>query len=326
MEARRVPRIGVAFSGGGMRGLAYVGVLRALEEARVPVDMIAGTSMGGLIGGLYAAGISIQELAAFSKKTGIMDLASPDRKWRGLFGHTKMEKLLGNLLGDPDITFEQLQVPLAVTATDIEKNELVVLDEGPLIPALMATSAFPLVFSPVYHQGRWLVDGGVLNNFPVDVVRYMGANRVLGVSTPSSVQLSLQGRDAKRGLSPRALSFLTQRTRDWKQPFLILEASSALSIRVVTQTRLSLCPPDLLLEIHLPEVGLFTASDNGEVIEAGYKVATAHLAELVALKERPLPPRWLERLGSSVRRLRRVWAILHEPDYPLFPCPPPGQD
>ncbi len=321
MGKESIPRIGVAFSGGGVRGLAHLGVLQVLEEAEVSVDLVAGTSMGGLVAGLYAAGIPLQELIAFGTRTGIIDLASPERGWRGLFGHKKMSTLLADLLGSKDITFEELDIPAAVIAADVERGELVVLDQGPLIPALMATSAVPIVFAPVYHQGRWLVDGGVVNNFPVDIVRHMGADRVLGVNVPPSVRLSLASDEQEKGLSPRGLRFFGSRTLDWKLPFLIAEASVDIPMQVVNKTRLALCPPDVLLEIHLPNVGIFTSDDNARIIEAGRRVAMDNRAELVQLRAKPLSPPWRGRLPSTVARLRRAWIAFQEPEYAAYPQP-----
>jgi NTE family protein len=318
-ETSDAPKIGVALSGGGVRGYAHLGVLQVLEDAQVPIDVAAGTSMGGIIAGLYAAGVPLQELIAFTKRTGITDMASRDREWRGLFGHQKMASLLAGLLGDKDITFGDLNIPTAVVSADVETGEMVILNEGPLIPALMATSAFPIVFSPVHHQGRWLVDGGVLNNFPVDIVRQLGADRVLGVNVPPTVRLSMEEKERETGLSARGLRFFSNQTRDWKLPFLIAEASVGITMQVINQTRLASCQPDVLLEIDLPNVGVFTSNDNAEVIEAGRKVATDHLTELIKLKTRPLPPPWRRRLGSMARRLRRARAAFLGPEYPPFP-------
>jgi NTE family protein len=314
-----VPKIGVAFSGGGVRGYAHLGVLQVLEEAQVPIDVVAGTSMGGIIAGLYAAGVPLEELIAFSNRTGIIDMASRDREWRGLFGHQKIAALLADLLGDEDITFEDLNIPTAVVSADVETGELVLLNRGPLIPAMMATSAFPIIFSPVYHQGRWLVDGGVVNNFPVDVVRQLGADRVIGVNVPPTVRLSLKEQERHTGLSARGLRFFSNHTRDWKMPFLIAEASVGITMQVINQTRLGLCPPDVLLEIDLPNVGVFTSDDNAKIIEAGHKVATDHLAEIVKLKDTPLPPPWRRRLRSATGRLQRARAAFLGPEYPPYP-------
>jgi len=310
MSQRQKPNVGVALSGGGLRGLAHLGVLQVLEENGIPVNVIAGTSMGGIIAGLYAAGVSLERLIAFAERTGLMDLASPDRHWRGLFCQKRMAARLADLLGSEEITFEELRIPAAVVAADLETGDLIILDKGPLIPALLATSAFPILFSPVRHEGRWLVDGGVLNNLPVDIVRWMGADRVLGVSVPPSVRLSLEEAEQQRSLSLRGLRLFGNHTRDWKLPILIAEASSSITIQAINRRRLALYPPDLLLEIHLPNVGLlFSENGNHAIIEAGRRVALERRAQL-ALLQRPLPPAWRRRVTSTARRLRRVWREL----------------
>jgi NTE family protein len=290
-----------------------------MEEAGVPIDIMAGTSMGGIVAGLYAAGVPLQELIAFGRNTGIIDIASPDRKWRGMFGHRKMAKLLADLLGGENVTFEDLRIPTAVIATDVEKGELVILNQGPLIPALLATSAVPILFSPVHHQGRWLIDGGVLNNFPIDVVRQMGADPVVGVAVPASIDLYLDDEQEERGLSLRGLRIFSNHTRDWKQPFLIAEASMSIAMESLNRNRLMRYPPDLLLKIRLPNVGILTSDDNEAIIEAGRKVAMEHLAELVELRVEHMPPFWKRYLESGMYRLRRAWKSLRGPQYHPYP-------
>lgn len=312
------PKIGVALSGGGARGLAHLGVLQVLEDVGIPIDVVAGTSMGGILACLYAAGIPVNDLIAFSKKIGVVDLASPDRKWQGLFGHEKLIHLLSDFLGSDSITFEELNIPTAVVCADIETGELVILDRGPIIPAMLATSAVPIVFSPVYHQDRWLVDGGVLNNLPVDVVCHMGADRILGVNVPPSLDLSLGDGEMSKGLSLRGLRLFRHHISDWKLPFLIADASAGITIRAIDQTRLTLCPPDFLLEIQLPGVGLFSTGNDAE-IEAGRKAAMAHLEELVKLKARSPWPLWKKFQRSVVNRLRLAWMALRYPEPPLYP-------
>jgi NTE family protein len=305
VETNVLPKIGIALSGGGVRGLAHLGVLQVLEQAQLPVHLIAGTSMGGLVAGLYAAGVPLQDLFAFAGKAGLMDLASPDRMWRGLFGHGKMARVLAGLLGGPEITFGDLSIPLAVVAADVETGETIILDQGPLIPALMATSAFPVVFAPVRHEGRWLVDGGVVNNLPVDVVRRMGAERVLAVSTPPSVRLDPEREPEPKGLSVRGLYLLNHRTRDWKLPFLIAEASVGIATQAANQARLAVYPADLLLEICLPNVGLFSSNGNQAIIQAGREVALEHLEELERLNETPIDNRSMAH-PHQVRQLDRT--------------------
>ncbi|MGD8820761.1 MAG: patatin-like phospholipase family protein [Anaerolineae bacterium] len=317
MDSRRQPRIGMALSGGGLRGLAHLGVLQVLEEAQVPVDMLAGTSMGGIVAGLYGAGVPLAEIIAFTSQTGLIDLASPDRQWRGLFCQNKTSRLLAGVLGGDDVTFEDLKMPVTVVAANLETGDQVLLNQGPLIPALLATAAFPILFSPVRHRERWLVDGGVLNNLPVDVVRSMGANRVLAVSVPPTVRLSLESDEQPTGISMRGLRRFGSHTLDWKQPFLIAEASSSMTVQAVNRRRLAAFPPDLLLEIQLPNVGLFFAEGtNAAIIEAGRQVALDHRGQLLSLA-RPLPPVWWQRLAAAWRRLRRVLAALKEPQPPI---------
>jgi NTE family protein len=225
-----------------------------------------------------------------------------------------MAALLADLLGSQDVTFEDLRIPVAVVAADVEKRERVVLDSGPLIPALLATSAFPLLFSPICHQGRWLVDGGALNNLPVDVVRQMGADRVLAVSVPSRFTLPLAEPQEQGEPSPHGLWFLSNQPRDWKLPFRIAGASLGMAAEENNRMRIERYPPDLLLEIELPDVGILTADKNAEVIEAGRDAAQHSLAELVALKRAlPRPPRRTA-LARAARRLRRAWIGLWAPE------------
>jgi predicted acylesterase/phospholipase RssA len=189
---------------------------------------------------------------------------------------------------------------------------------GPLIPALVATAALPVLFAPVRHQGRWLVDGGALNNLPVDIVRQMGADRVLGVDVPPSLTLSLEEERSRAG-SLRGLLHFGNGALDWKLPFLVAEVSMGMTVQVIDRTRLALCPPDLLLEIDLPNVGLLAIDRSAEIVESGRKAAMERASELAALQTSPLRPRWQRRLSRIVRRLRRAWTVLQRREEVLFP-------
>jgi NTE family protein len=236
-----------------------------------------------------------------------------------------MVALLTDLLGAQDITFQDLDIPAAVVATDIERGEMVILDRGPLIPALVATAALPILFAPVHHQGRWLVDGGVLNNLPVDIVRGMGADRVLGVDVPSHFALPLEEQEPN-GRLPAGLLPLANGALDWRMPFLIAQASMGMTARVINHTRLALCPPDLLIEVELTNVRLLATDRSAEIVEAGRRAALARAPELVALWNRSRRPRWQRRLSRAVRRLRRAWTVLREREEVLYPgCFEPGR-
>ena len=327
-------RIGVALSGGGARGLAHLGVLQVIEDHDIPVHAVAGTSMGGLIAGLYAAGISVQELIEFTARVGIIDVAAPDRNWRGLFGHRKLERLLIEVLGSDQMMFADLEIPAAVVAADIESGEMVILNQGPIIPALTATCAFPMLFSPVRYSGRWLVDGGVVNNFPVDIVRTMPVDRVIGVSVPAGLTLREEterpSEDGRRGLSFRNLRRFTPQTPDWRTPFLIAETSMGLAIQLVNQRRLALCPPDLLIQVPVQNVGLFDNGNSKQVIEAGRKAALADIQGMERMASSGGAPGSIAKLISFLGRLREAWNVLRRPGHHVYParfcCPSVGTD
>ncbi len=175
--------IGLALGSGAARGLAHIGVLKVLEEAAIPITCIAGTSIGAFIGALYAAGVPVQQM----EKTlcdldwrALARLLSPTLPTSGLLDGGKVVEFMAELL--PVKTFEELSIPLAVTATDIESGEALVLHQGSLLDGLNAAIAFPGIFTPVAWNDRFLVDGGLCNPVPADVAYRMGAQRVIGVS------------------------------------------------------------------------------------------------------------------------------------------------
>jgi NTE family protein len=211
------PKIGLALGGGGARGCAHVGILRVLEELHVPIDYIAGTSAGAIVGGMYASGMTPDEIDraltttdwrdAFADRTRYKDLAyrrkEDDMRYPTVFevgihrGHLvlpgglrsgqKLRFLLQwYLIPVSDIhDFSRLPVPFKAVAADIETGDAVVLDRGDLAEAIRASMAVPGVFSPMEIDGKVLVDGGIADNVPVDVVRAMGADIVIAVDVGS---------------------------------------------------------------------------------------------------------------------------------------------
>jgi NTE family protein len=171
------PRIGLALSAGSARGLAHIGVLKVLDEEQIPVHFIAGTSIGGLVGALYASGADMNllgKLCATYDHKNLWDLTVP--RW-GLIAGKRIEELL--TLMTKKKTFADLDLPLAVVATDLELGQKVVLREGPIADAIRASISIPGIFHPVRIDGRVLVDGAVVERLPVSVAREMGADIVL---------------------------------------------------------------------------------------------------------------------------------------------------
>jgi len=177
-------KFGLALGGGSARGLAHVGVIQVLEAYHIPIDIIAGTSIGSVVGSLYAAGASINQLeeAALSMKKSttlfLIDLALPHS---GLISGKRIEEMLSDLALE-DKTFDNLEIPFATVATDVESGAKVILNQGKVIDAVRASISIPGIFTPVKYQDYYLVDGGVVDPVPVDVVQMMGADIIIAVS------------------------------------------------------------------------------------------------------------------------------------------------
>ncbi|MFC1938986.1 patatin-like phospholipase family protein [Chloroflexota bacterium] len=178
------PRVGLALGGGGARGLAHIGVLEVLQEAEIPIDMIAGASVGAAIGAIYAQGKDanlIENLAMgfnWRKMLSLVDLAFPRT---GLIQGGKIADLLQLVMGGR-IKFTDLKIQLACVATDLSRCEEVVIDEGSVIDAVRASISIPGIFSVLKHKGRYLVDGSLINPVPVNILKRKGIDFVIAVN------------------------------------------------------------------------------------------------------------------------------------------------
>ena len=177
-------KFGLALGSGSARGLAHVGVIQALKAYNIPIDMISGTSIGAVIGSLYATGASIKQLeeAALSmKKSKTLSLLDPTIPHSGLISGNRAEEILNNI-ALKDKYFDDLKIPFAAIATDIESGAEVILTQGKVIDAVRASFSIPGIFTPVKYQDYYLVDGGVVDPVPVDVAEKMGADIIIAVS------------------------------------------------------------------------------------------------------------------------------------------------
>ncbi len=171
-------RVGLALSGAVARGSAHIGVLRILEREGIPIDVVAGTSAGSLVGALYCAGVTPDQMQAWLVNLGWGQILSPVFPRRGFVSFAKLERWLIARIGD--LKFSDLR-PFAAAATDLEKGEPVILREGRVARAVHASSAVPGFVVPVEIAGRTLCDGGVTLNLPVAAARALGAEYVIGV-------------------------------------------------------------------------------------------------------------------------------------------------
>src|SRR5438045_2330002 len=178
-QAQPSQGIGLALGGGFARGIAHIGVLKILEEAKIPISLVAGTSVGALIGAAYCSGVTIPELEEIAARVRFKHFA----RWTlSRYGFASNDRMIGFLSSVLKVkTFEELRIPLAVTATDFSTGDGVVFESGPLIEPVRASCAYPGMFSPVRINGHWLVDGMLAHAVPTKPVRKMGADRVLGI-------------------------------------------------------------------------------------------------------------------------------------------------
>lgn len=172
-------RLGVALGGGAFRGLAHIGVLQALEKHGLAPDLIAGTSMGALVGGVYACGMNLRLMERFCSSIDEKDLVDVALPTEGIIAGNRVELLVRTLTGNK--TFAQTQIPFAAVATDLERGERAVLSEGLVYQGIRASISIPGIFKPYKRDGRTYVDGGVVDRVPVTTARAMGADFVLAV-------------------------------------------------------------------------------------------------------------------------------------------------
>ena len=267
----RPPTIGLALGGGGARGLAHIGVLKALERANIPVDVLAGTSMGGLIAAFYAAGHSAAEIEAETLQLGklsqllnLVDLGLPRRAF---LSGDKLYAFIREKLG-PRLTFANLRRLLALTAVDLISGKEIILRDGQVAEAVRATIALPGMLEPVERGGQLLVDGGVLNNVPADLARALGAGVVIAVN------VSLDVHD----------------DRQWQNvglPAILLDSwrADTISAAALTDIRLALSRPEIVLcPPTSSEVTTLTGFTRGaEIIAAGEAAVQAALPQLQEL-------------------------------------------
>ncbi|RED24677.1 NTE family protein [Flavobacterium cutihirudinis] len=222
------PKIGLVLSGGGAKGFAHIGVLKVLEEAGIKIDYIGGTSMGSVIGGLYASGYNASQIDSIFKKTNFDELINdyiprssknfygkkndelyaitlpfsnfkigiPEALSKGMYNYNLLSSLTRNVRHVRD--FNQLPTPFLCIGTNIETGEEVLLNKGNLVQAMMASAAFPSLFTPVEIDGNLIVDGGVVNNYPIKEVRNLGADIIIGVDVQDDLMNRKKLKNATR--------------------------------------------------------------------------------------------------------------------------------
>ena len=286
-QARQSPAIGVALSGGNALGLAHIGVLRYFEEHHIPIDYIAGTSMGGLVAGLYATGMDAQQLTKLAQEADWDLLLNPNPRfidepavekqaWNRTYGDLTLRFGKGfslpaglnsgaalslflshNTLAYSGVNnFDDLPTPFRCVATDLTSGREVVLSKGSLVQAMRATMSIPAIFTPVQLDGMVLVDGGIVKVVPVEEVRAMGAQRVIAVAFKTGTP------------NPAALRTL---------PDILRRSASVASLQ---NERRSLAAANLVIWVDATKLSATDYSKWKEIIQAGYEAAQRQAAEL----------------------------------------------
>ncbi len=286
-------RIGLALGSGGARGSAYVGVLKVLEENGIRPDVIAGTSMGALVGGAYAAGAGVDKIEAVWRSTNfarVFKVLFPTVPLAGWSSGRQFARIIRYLVGDR--TIEDLPISYAAVATDLETGLPFPITKGGLVEAIRASVSVPGLFVPVWIDGHLLIDGGVSNPAPVDVVRNLGATKVIAVDVlvqPEEVTFSgIPAPDYRerilgivKGMERSELGE-EERRKFYPSVFSVLFQMSTVFQKRVSNLLLQLNPPEVLIQPDFsPDPPSYSDVKGG--IEAGEEAARCALPEILAL-------------------------------------------
>ena len=269
----RPPKIGLALGSGAARGLAHIGVLDALSEAAIPIDMIAGTSMGAVIGACFSKEGDIATVEEIALKTNrrqlarLLDLNLASLR-KGLIYGQRIEKLLYSLIGD--VEFKDLKIPFATVATDASTGEEVVIREGSVIEAVRASISIPAIFVPVKVQGKFLVDGGIINPVPVDVLKGMGAKFIIAVNVLCEPQKRKPISLSQKGEVPEAPNIFNT----------LIQAIYIMEYEIIKSRILK---ADIIINPDVSHIQAFEFYRGEEAILEGYKATRNILPKLQGL-------------------------------------------
>jgi NTE family protein len=261
-RAKAEPKVALVLGGGSAKGFAHVGVLRALEKEKIPIHMIVGTSVGSLIGGLYAANPDSFQLewTAFKINRGdILDFSVASSKMGPVQG-TKLEYFVEQ--NAKVKTVETTKIPFYPVATDLNTGETVTLEKGSLARAVHASSAIPGIFVPVKFGNRLLVDGGVTNNIACEVARAKGADVIIAVNLQRDV-------------------------RDTDITSVIDVIAQSISIMMHTNSKTKLAHADVILEPDTKGISMFDFTQKKALMEEGIRSAEKAMPKIKALVGRP---------------------------------------
>jgi NTE family protein len=269
MSLDKKKKIGLALSGGAARGLAHVGVLEVFQKEGIPIDMIAGTSSGAVMGAVYASGQDTGKMIENALDAGwkrMAPLIDPSFPKTGFIKGKKIKNLLSGYIGG-NIRFSDLKIPFACVATDIYSGEEVVINSGSVLEALRASISIPGIFMVVKREGRYLVDGGLTTPVPVNVVKQMGADFVIAVNVNPDVS-NRMGKGSQ------------ERAKANKEPNIFQVMMQSIYITTYSLARTSLGDADIVIEPDLANIGAGDFNKAGELITRGQQAAQKAIPEI----------------------------------------------
>ena len=254
-------KVGLVLGGGAARGIAHLGVLKAFETYDIPIDYLAGASAGSFVGGIYAAGVSIDEMIVRVSKLKWLELISLSFSRKSMISAKKLDRYLS--LWVDDIKMNELKIPFYCGATDILTGEPVHFEKTDMLlrHAIRASVSFPGFFKPFLYEGRHLVDAGVSSNMPIDAVKRLGADVVIAINVIPDMALD-ELPNSFRSIMDRCLDLMIRRTSD-----------------------LAIKEADLALHPIQEHVGSFAIHRSRDLIELGYSCVERHLDEIKAVIE-----------------------------------------
>ncbi len=302
-------KIALVLGSGGARGLAHIGAIKVLEKNKIPIDIIIGTSIGALIGGLYASGISPQKMENIISQINKMMIAKlfmPKLFASGFIDNNNVKEFIDGLIGD--IKIEDLEIPFISVATDLITGEEVIFKKGSLVDAIMASIAIPTIFQPVFINNRYLLDGGLSNPLPISIAKEMGAIKTIAVNVSPNPKLITNKRKSKKTeeittLVKKLPSLLSNLLNEDKENLPISDFENSLEEDVIIQfdsptilsvflqsisistnnlmiQHLRFAKPDILISPNIGDFDMLEFYKGEAIIKCGYNATLKALHEI----------------------------------------------
>jgi len=262
--------ITLVLGSGGARGLAHIGVIKYLEEKKIPIHTIVGSSIGAMIGGVYASGMgtaAMEEILHSMDKLRMAKILIPGFTASGIFDNKRVRKFIRELVGDKRI--EKLPIVFRSVATDLITGEEVVIEKGSLADAIIASIAIPALFQPVYHHSRYLVDGGLSNPLPISVARRLSAQTVVAVNVaPDPARM-------RKLILKKVNEKKTQQAQPLPSVFRVSLQTVLISANNLITLHLKQSAPDAIVAPRIEAYDMFDFHKGIEMIECGYDAAAS---------------------------------------------------